>query len=515
MVVRVGVLGYSHEANALASPLRLVDALDVRSRVGGLAASWEAGPFIETLASLRPFELVALPTLEFGAGGPLIDADFREFMANLSREISAVGRLDAIGVLGHGAGTTTTATDPDGEYLALVRALVGDEVPIVAVFDLHANISAAMVGACDAIVGYRTNPHVDIHDRLREAAGILHRLLEGTRTVRAFAKAPIVLPQIAQLTTAGEPLGEIVELGQQHCLEPILNVSVFGGFALGDSPDCGLSIVVTASENGRQEAATLARLLVDQAWALRDRYRLHTTALPDAVEAAVRTANPLIPAVLLADVADNQGGGAPGNTTFVLRALYEAGVADVCMALHCDIALVNEAWGVGIGGEFEAVFNRGSSDVLAVPFSARATVLTLIDENFVPIRGVYKGAVRSPGRGCALQINGITVAVASNALQCADPDTMHHFGMAPESARVIVVKSRGHFRAGFDTMFESGQIIEVGVPGVATPVLATVPWRHLPRPVFPLDQISDEVMMNRSEVVLMPDLISTLNRVMQ
>ena len=511
MTARIGVLGYSHEANILAAPLRLSDGLDVRSRPGGLAASWEAGPFIETLATLMPFELVALPTLEFRAGGPLLDSDFRKLMATLSSELRSAGPLDGIGVLGHGAGTTTSASDPDGEYLSLVRTIVGLNVPIVAVLDLHANVSAAMVGACDGIVGYRTNPHVDIHDRLREAAVLLHRLLSGVGTVRAFSKLPLVLPQIAQLTTAGEPLGEVVELGQQHCVEPIMNVSIFGGFALGDSPDCGLSVVITAADNGRSEAAALARSLADRAWSLRGRYRLHATALADAVVAAARTSNSLEPAVLLADVADNPGGGAPGNSTFVLRALYEAGVADVCMALHCDAALVDEAWQVGVGGEFGATFNRGSVDELAVPFAAHAIVLALIDNEFVPTHGVYEGAVRSPGRSCALKIGGITVAVASKPLQCADPDTMRHVGIAPELARVVVVKSRGHFRAGFDTMFHPEQMIEVGAPGVATPDLASVRWRHLPRPVFPLDDVSDRAMMNRSEVVLMPEPISPPN----
>ena len=511
MSARIGVLGYSHEANALALPLRLGDGIDVRSRPGGLAASWEAGPFIETLATLMRFELVALPTLEFRAGGPLLDSDFREFLATLSSELRAAGPLDGIGVLGHGAGTTTSTSDPDGEYLSLVRAIVGEGVPIVAVLDLHANVSEAMVSACDGIVGYRTNPHVDIHDRLREAAALLHRLVGGARTVRAFSKLPLVLPQIAQLTTDDEPLGEVVELGQQHCVEPIMNVSVFGGFALGDSPDCGLSIVVTAAENGGREAAGLAQLLADRAWSLRDRYRLHATGLADAVVAAARTSNSLEPAVLLADVADNPGGGAPGNTTFVLRALYEAGVGDVCMALHCDAALVDEAWQVGVGGEFEATFNRGSADVLALPFAAPAIVLALVDNDFVPTHGVYEGAVRSPSRSCSLRLGGITVAVASNALQCADPDTMRHVGIAPELARVLVVKSRGHFRAGFDTMFRPQQIIEVEAPGVATPDLASVRWQHLPRPVFPLDDVSDRAMMSRSEVVLMPEPTSTPN----
>jgi microcystin degradation protein MlrC len=79
--------------------------------------------------------------------------------------------------------------------------------------------------------------------------------------------------------------------------------------------------------------------------------------------------------------------------------------------------------------------------------------------------------------------------VSSRALQCADDDTLRHCGLDPATANVVVVKSRGHFRAGFDHLFTDDRIVEVGAPGVATPELHTLPWRHLPRPVFPLDEV--------------------------
>ena len=124
-----------------------------------------------------------------------------------------------------------------------------------------------------------------------------------------------------------------------------------------------------------------------------------------------------------------------------------------------------------------------------MPFTEPATVIALVDEPLCPTRGVYAGSTRHPGRCCALRIGGIEIGVSSHPVQCADDDTLRHVGLDPAAARVVVVKSRGHFRAGFDHLFAPEQIVEVGAPGVATPELHTLTWQWLPRPVFPLDEI--------------------------
>ena len=169
-------------------------------------------------------------------------------------------------------------------------------------------------------------------------------------------------------------------------------------------------------------------------------------------------------------------------------------VDDVVIGLQCDPRVVERAWAAGVGADLEVEFNEGSDRPMAVPFRTRATVLELVDDVLVPTRGVYAGSRRHPGRSCALRLHeggprGIGVGVSSHAVQCADDDTLRHVGLEPARASVVVVKSRGHFRAGFDHLFHDDQIIEVAAPGVATSDLHSVVWQHLPRPVFPLDAI--------------------------
>jgi microcystin degradation protein MlrC len=477
-----------HEVNSLADPITLAHGLQTAETPGGLEAVWEAGAVITRLRELREVDIVELPVWEFGASGPLEGDDFRTLLRQIVDALRDAGPLDAVAFAGHGAGRTTDDLDPDATVLRAIRSVVGN-VPIVAVLDFHANVSPAMCDACDVVVGYRTNPHVDIIERLREAGDHLHRLLDQPGTVVARVRLPMVLPQIAQNTLPDEPLGRVVARGQQLLVPPVRNVSLFGGFSLGDVPDCGVSVCVTADAGAEQQAEAVAAELARMAWAERPNYRLRCTPVEHAVGEAARAASGARPPVILADTADNPGGGAPGNTTFILAALAAAGVSDVVMGLQCDPGVVAAAWDAGVGAQLRVVFNAGSNSPLAVPFAADATVLAVSDGVFVPTRGVYDGSTRYPGRCCALDLGGIRIAVSSHKVQCADPDTLEHAGVHLDGAKVVVVKSRGHFRAGFDHLFAGDQIIEVSAPGVATAEIDTIAWEHLPRPVFPLDEV--------------------------
>lgn len=493
--LRVAITGFLHEANSLADITTRSAAVDHSAMPGSLASSAESSGAVARLRELcgASVDVVALPVWDFGAAGPIDAADFEFVLGDAVGALRAAGPVDAVIVPGHGAGRTTADLDPDAAFLAAIREVVGDDVPVVVVLDFHANVSSAMCAAVDVIVGYRTNPHVDVVDRLREAADHVVRMLHGGdqigRTAIARCAVPMVLPQIAQLTTRGETLHEVLALAEAAIVPPVRNVSVFGGFSLADVPDCGLTVVVTADEGAEALAASTAEHVAGAAWERRDRYRLTVVPLADAVVRAAAAAEGDTPPVILADTSDNPGGGAPGNATFVLAALHEAQVRDVVMGLQCDAAVVDAAWAAGVGEHIEARFNEGSVRPLAAPFTARAEVIALADGDVVPSRGVYAGAVRRPGRCCALDIDGIRVAVSSRPVQAADDDTLRHAGLDPSTARVVVVKSRGHFRAGFDHLFSESQVVEVGAPGVATNDLSAVDWQHLRRPVFPLDRV--------------------------
>src|SRR6266850_1573622 len=178
------------------------------------------------------------------------------------------------------AALTTAEDDPEGALFETVRHIVGAGVPVVATFDLHANVSDRMVDLIDAFIGYRTNPHLDMRERGAEAAAAMRELLGGTKTELVRLRLPIVPPTVTLLTAAG-PYAEMIELGQRRMTPDIMNVSVMGGFAYADTAKNGLTVVVTA-RGDRAEAAALARDIAQYGWDNRARFYPKLTSLDEA-----------------------------------------------------------------------------------------------------------------------------------------------------------------------------------------------------------------------------------------
>ena len=170
-----------------------------------------------------------------------------------------------------------------------------------------------------------------------------------------------------------------------------------------------------------------------------------------------------------------------------MQALHAAGVKGALVGIIYDPALAAEAHGYGLHYNFDARFNRDEDTKFSEPWTAPARVVALSDGECVGRRGIYAGMSLGMGKCAALQIGGITVVVVSKRRQCADPVFFEMMGLDIAKARVVVVKSRGHFRGGFDEFFRHEDVIEVDAPGLTSPILSRFAWRHMPRPVLPID----------------------------
>ena len=421
-------------------------------------------------------------------GGPVEENFFKAYLAEIETSLKSVLPVDGIFVACHGAALAQGTDDPDGDLFELLRRVAGPDVPIAAVFDLHANVSRRMTDNLDVFVGYLENPHIDIYERGVEAAKHMRELLAGTRTAVEMVKIPLVPPQIALLTARG-PYADLIKYGQTKVGGDILNVSVMAGFAYSDSPKNGLTAVVTARNGNRQAAADLSLDIAKRAWGMKERFKRAMMSLGDAVQLAVsvgrdRRRKPII----LADVADNPGGGGRGNTTYLLRALKGGKAQGVIFGVFNDAALAAKAHELGEGAIFTASFNTQEHQEFSLPFDCEAKVIKLSDGKFVGRRGVLKNVSSDMGPSALLDLGGILVVVISIRCQCMDPRQFEIFDLDISQARVVVVKSRGHFRGGFDEFFKPEQIYEVDCPGLTSPVLANFTWTKLPRPVYPLDE---------------------------
>jgi microcystin degradation protein MlrC len=262
-----------------------------------------------------------------------------------------------------------------------------------------------------------------------------------------------------------------------------------GGFAYSDTARNGLTIGVTARAGERETAAALADELARHGWDDRARFYPKLTPVEEAVEKALAAARDRsLPSLCFADVADNPGGGGRGNTMYLLRAFAEAGVTGALFGVIYDPDLAAEAHRLGLHYHFDARLNRAETTTFSDPWTAPARVAALSDGNCVGRRGIYAGLRLALGPCAALAIGGITVVVVSHRVQCADPVFFEMMGLDIAKARSVAVKSRGHFRGGFDEFFGPEQIVEVDLPGLTSPMLSRFDWTRLPRPVIPLDE---------------------------
>lgn len=495
---RVALLGMILESNRYAPPATRADfdsltwlsgadlLAEARQPTPSLAREFSA--FVKAMDATGPWTPVPVLLAASHPHGPVEEAVFEAYAAEAVAGLG--GGIDAVYLCHHGAMVAAHLDDPDGELAARVRAAVGPDVPIVQTLDLHANVSDLMCGSVDLICGYRTNPHVDMDERGEEAAFTLRRILAGLAAPKvAHVKLPLAPASVSLLTASG-PYGALIDYGQRRQAElagAVLNVSVFGNFIFSDVPENGLSVVVTARRD-RSVAEALAQEIAARAWEMRERF---VRALTPVAEAAALARQGGRAPVIFSDAGDNPGGGGSGRTTELLAALAEAGAEGVYYGSFFDPALAAEAHALGAGASFTARFNRDAGgeswEAWDKAFSAEATVLALHDGAVTGRLGLFAGRRLTLGPSALLQIGGIRVVVISDRSQTADPVFFEMFGLNIADASTVVVKSRGHFRAGFLPWFPPEQVHEIDTAGLTSPVLERWPLTRVPRPSFPLD----------------------------
>jgi microcystin degradation protein MlrC len=450
----------------------------------------EIPAFVRTMDAILAWTPVPILYANAESGGPVEHAFFADTLLEFEHGLRQALPLDAVYICEHGAAITTEEDDPDGAVFALVRNIVGPGVPIVATVDLHANVSDRMVDAVDALISYRRNPHTDMAERGADAAHVVSELLDGMKTAVAHVRMPVCAPPTQLLTAPGTgPYAEMIRRAEAIDDPRVVNVSVVGGFAFADTTKNGLTVLVT-TRGDAPLAAGIANGLASYGWQERAAFTPQLTPLGDAISLAkVVGDDPTLAPVLLADVADNPGGGGRGNTPFLLKALLEQDVRGVILGVVTDPELAADAHAASTGQLLLARFNRSETTAHSEPFETPARVLRLHDGKGIGRRGQLAGCSFDLGPSAALQVGGVIVIVISRRHQCHEPMFFEMFDIDIEHARVVVLKSRGHFRAAFDEFFPDERIISVDAPGLTSPLLSRFDFRKLPRPVVPIDVV--------------------------
>jgi microcystin degradation protein MlrC len=488
---RVAVAGCFHETNTFATTPTDHDAFVVRGRwlAGGALADAFAGTrtvvggFLDAAA---PAGLSIVPV--FGAyatpAGTVTREAFAAILERLVEGVRAAGPLDGLLLELHGAMVVQGSDDPETDLVQAVREAVGDGA-VVAVTDLHANMTAERVGLLDGLVGYRTNPHVDTYECGLDAAGHLDRLLRGELTTAlSHRRVPVVAAPIAQ-ATADPPLSRLMaragELQRRHGL---VNVTVHGGYAYADVPHAGLSFTVTAPAGAEAAAAATLDSLADLALAHRDEFAV---ALPDAEE-AVRLALDHVRRrggpVAVADTGDNINGGAPGDSTWLLHALLEQGTGRVAATLW-DPEAVAAAEDVGVGGTLRAPLGGKAEALGGRPVEAPATVRRLGEGTFRNTGPMARGAHVRMGPTAVVSLARIDVVLQSLPVQPNDPELLRSVGLDPTGYDLVILKGAAALRAGWRPLVR--EFVDAGTRGVTDCDLRRLPYRRL-RDAWPLSE---------------------------
>jgi microcystin degradation protein MlrC len=482
---RIALGGFLHETNTFAPSKAGMDAFIQGGGWPALARGEDifagvhnvnvgASGFIE---AGKAAGWTLLPTL-WCAASPSAHVTAEAFEAitdDLVARIAAALPLDGVYLDLHGAMVSESFDDGEGEVLRRVRAAIGPDVPLVASLDLHGNVTRLMVESADALVAYRTYPHVDMAQTGSRAATCLARLL-GTpeRPAKAFRQIPYLIP-IAWQATAMEPCKTIyAELAALEG-DNVPSLSFLPGFPAADFPDCGPTVLAygaTQADADRAADIVAARVMASEA-AFDGRVFQPDEGVREAMALAAAATKP----VVISDTQDNPGAGGDSDTMGMAHALVRNGAQRAAIGVIVDPAAARAAHEAGVGATISVSLGAKSGIAGDAPLAAEFLVEQLSDGRFVAPGPFYGGSRMNLGPSAALRIGGVRIVVGSRKAQMADQAMYRQVGIEPTEQAILVNKSSVHFRADFEPIAET--ILVCAAPGPMPVDPSALPWRRL------------------------------------
>jgi microcystin degradation protein MlrC len=436
-------------------------------------------------AEQHGFHLVPLLWTFAYPGGLIPRVDYetlkKEFLDRLDQARKA-GPVDGVLLDLHGAMVVEGSDDGDGDFLQAVRSAVGPACPVVATFDLHGNHTHRRLEAATALVGFDTYPHVDMAERGREAADLIVRTIRGeVRPVMALRELPLFWCAACQVTSH-PPMDEAFRLVHEAERRPdVLSVTLATGFPWADVPHMGASVIAVTDAD-----PALARATVDEIgdWIWERRQRWHRRPLTVVEALRIGELEGRFP-IFLADMADNTGGGAPGDSTEVLRIFVERDLEAALLLYLVDGETARQAHVAGVGQRFRAELGGKSHPVQGPPVLLELEVVALSDGRFTYDGPMYAGLTGDLGPSAWLRHRGVNIVTVSARMQPLDQAFARALGIDCAAMRYVAVKSAVHFRSGFERI--AGSIHNIDARALHTHDFARLDYRHRRRPMFPLE----------------------------
>ena len=442
------------------------------------------GGFLQVAEEQRG-DVEVLPIVRaWGSAGGTITAETLQHLTEQFVEgLKAALPIEALFLSLHGAASAENDDDVEGFVLEAAREVVGSDLPIVCPVDHHANITERMVRHATALVGHETQPH-DPFATGCKAARILFRMLGGQiRPTIRWQKIPMITPQDQFLTSQG-PMKEWFDLARElERRHGVIDVSPYPMQPWLDVREGGWSVVVHTN-NDEELAQSIAAEMADEAWKRREQFWEHDRAAPaEAVRQAAEADSGLM---ILSDTGDSVYGGAPGDSTIILRELISQQISCPAFVPVIDPEVVDVAIAAGVGSEIEVDLGGKVDNVFSQPLAIKARVAGTSKGVTVDLadRGVC-----DMRRTALLEVGQVRIVVLNHrSFAINHPVLYTHLGLDIQDAKMVVVKTASNFQ--FFAAWRKG-LIRVDSPGMTQSDLTAFDWKRIPRPMYPLDEIDD------------------------
>lgn len=441
--------------------------------VGGYIAAVEAsGVEVQTVPIMRGLAV---------AGGRITAEARRYFEDRLRSGLAAAGPLDGLALQLHGACAAEGLDDVEGRLGTIAREVLGPDVPIVMTLDHHGNVTQRMIDNCDAMVGYRTQPHDPFETGVASTELLMRIVGRTARPVTAWRKIPLLSHQ-EQYLTSGGPMKVWFDRARELERDPrVLAISNFPMQPWLDIEEAGWATVVI-SDGDRDLAERLADEMADLCWSLRADFQTQTSVAPD--EAVRQAGEAERGVVVLSDHGDSVFGGAAGDSTVLLESLLRQRIERGALVPLIDPAAVRilAAEGSGatvtlpVGGNVTGFFR---------PLEVTGTIRR-IASGHLSIEGLPEREF-DMGRTVVLDTGAVTLLISERRGMAGNhPDVYRAFGVEPAEHHIAVVKTASNFQY-FAPM--TSRVIRVDTPGPTQSRIRDLPWERVPRPIYPLDPI--------------------------
>ncbi|KVK87612.1 microcystin degradation protein MlrC [Burkholderia ubonensis] len=402
--------------------------------------------------------------------GLVTDDAYERIVSEILRRANQA-QPDAVYLDLHGAMVSERYEDGEGELLRRLRVMVGQRPIIVASLDLHANVTDQMLTYADALIPFRTYPHVDMAETGARAARTLLRISErGRHPYREHWRAPFLIP-IEAMATSQSPAAETYALVSDVERRYDIDLGVALGFPAADIRECGPSVWVRGSSRREVENALdelKQRFLESEA-----KWNATYFSPDEAVLRAKKLADAATRPIVIADTHDNPGAGADSDTTEMLATLLRHSVHRAAIGIVCDPAAAQRAHEAGVGARISLVLAEHTKHPLRGDF-----LIESLSDGRCRLEGPMMRDLELHLGPCAcLKIDDVRVVVSTVKTQLLDRNLYRMVGIAPEEMAILVNKSSVHFRAAFEPIAEEILIARTATGIVTDP--ARLPWKNI------------------------------------